>query len=163
MSASTAAGICPVQTWCEALQKGRVGELPPPKKAAKRKKLELAVAVVQRKGVVLMARRIESGLFGGLWEMPSVEIGADGNGYAAIRGLLGKRATIGPEMSILERTLTHRDLRLHLYPVVLPPKLREVPDGFAQWSWVNVDETHALGMSSAMEAALAFGVPATQR
>ena len=151
--------ICPVQSWCLALAKGRVAQLPPPKKAAKRKKLELAVAVAQRKGVVLMARRLESGLFGGLWEMPSVEIGADGNGYAAIRGLLGKRATIGPEMSVIERTLTHRDLRLHLYPVVLPPRLREVPMGFAEWSWVPVTETHALGMSSAMAAALTFSVP----
>lgn len=151
--------LCPVQTWCAALEKGRVSELPPPKKAAKRKKLELAVAVVQRKGVVLMARRSESGLFGGLWEMPTVEIGADGNGYAAIRSMLGKRATIGPEMSVIERTLTHRDLRLHLYPVVLPPKLREVPEGFAEWSWVPVTETHALGMSSAMAAALHFSVP----
>ncbi len=153
--------LCPVNTWCLALQTGRVAELPPPKKAAKRKKLEFAVAVAQRKGVVLMARRAESGLFGGLWEMPSVEIGADANGYAAIRGLLGKRATIGPEMSVIERTLTHRDLRLHLYPVVLPPKLREVPDGFAEWAWVPVTETHALGMSSAMEAALSFSVPTT--
>ncbi len=153
--------ICPVQRHCLALQKGRVSQLPPPKKATKRKKLELAVAVIQRKELVLMARRTESGLFGGLWEMPSVEIGAGGNGYRALRSLLGKRATIGPEMSVIERTLTHRDLRLHLYPVVLPPKLREVPAGFAEWSWVPVSETHALGMSSAMEAALSFSVPAS--
>ncbi len=153
--------LCPVQRWCLALQKGRVAELPVPKKAAKRKRLELAVAVAQRKGMVLLARRTESGLFGGLWEMPSVEIVADANGYSAIRGLLGKRATIGPEMSVIERTLTHRELRLHLYPVVLPAKLREVPGAFAEWAWVKVTETHALGMSSAMEAALSFSVPTT--
>ena len=153
--------LCPAKTWCLALHTGRVAELPPPKKAAGRKKLELAVVVAQRKGVVLMARRAETGLFGGLWEMPTVEIGADANGSAAIRGLLGQRATIGPEMSVIERTLTHRDLRLHLYPVVLPPKLREVPAGFAEWAWVPVTETHALGMSSAMEAALSFSVSTT--
>ncbi len=151
--------LCPVQPWCSALASGRVAELPMAKKAAPRKKLELAVAVVKKGDSVLMARRVESGLFGGLWEMPTALIGADGNGYAALRSLLGNRATIGPEMNIIERTLTHRALRLHLHPVVMPPKLKAAPESFAEWAWVPVSETAALGMSSAMEAALHWSVP----
>lgn len=151
--------LCPVQAWCGALAHGRVSQLPPPKRATARKKLALAIAVAVRKNTVLLARRNESGLFGGLWEMPSVEIGSEEQGAAAIRRLLGKRAAIGPEMSAIDRTLTHRDLRLHLYPVVMPASLRHLPQGFVEWAWVALEHTHELGMSSAMQAALSLGVP----
>ncbi|MER2565786.1 MAG: A/G-specific adenine glycosylase [Myxococcaceae bacterium] len=146
--------LCPVQSHCRALAAGRVDELPPPRKLPPRKRLELAVALSHRDGNVLLARRAEKGLFGGLWEMPALIVEPGVNPYASLKKLFGKRSTIGPEMLVLERTLTHRDLVLRLFPVALPPRLKLPPEAYLEWKWVPREETKALGMSSAMESAL---------
>ncbi len=151
--------LCPVRASCRAQASGRQGELPPPRKQAPRKRLELAVALSARDGNVLLARRAERGLFGGLWELPALPLAAGENAYASLRELFGKRATIGPEMLVLERTLTHRDLVLRVFPVALPPRLKTPPGGYVEWRWVPREETRTLGMSSAMETALDEALP----
>jgi A/G-specific adenine glycosylase len=153
--------LCPIRLACRAQASGRQGELPPPKRQAPRKRLELAVALSARDGAVLLARRAERGLFGGLWELPALTMETGENAYASLRKLFGKRATIGPEMLVLERTLTHRDLVLRVFPVALPPRLKAPPDGYVEWRWVPRGETGALGMSSAMETALEEALPAS--
>jgi A/G-specific adenine glycosylase len=148
--------VCPVAAQCQALAHGRVDELPPPRKAAPRKRLELAVAVAQRLGSLVLARRPEGGLFGGLWELPCVEVGPDAE--RALARLLGARATVGPELAVVERTLTHRDLVLRLHPTRLPATLPPVPPPYTEWRWVKRAAVARLGMSSAMEAAMAAAV-----
>ncbi len=150
--------LCPVRTSCSALASGRVDELPPPKKAAKRKRLEFAVAVAQRGDLVLLARREEKGLFGGLWELPAAPLDPGADADAALTTLLGARAVIGPELTVLERTLTHRDLFLRLHPVKVGVKLGKPPAGYLEWRWVPSAERPSLGMSSAMQSAIAEGV-----
>ncbi|MEW5741618.1 MAG: A/G-specific adenine glycosylase [Myxococcota bacterium] len=149
--------LCPLQAGCGALASGRIDELPPPRKAAPKKTLDLAVAVAHRDGCVLLARRHEGGLFGGLWEMPCAPI--ETSGATTLRKMLGKRPVVGPEMVILQRTLTHRQLRLHLHPVDMTPTLRAPPPQYLEWRWVPFAETRTLGMSSAMESAMREAVP----
>ncbi len=95
--------------------------------------------------------------------MPALELAGTDNPYAALRSLFGKRSTIGPEMLVLERTLTHRDLVLRLFPVSLPPTLKPPPAPYVEWRWVVRTETDTLGMSAAMETALAEALPAETR
>jgi len=151
--------LCPLKARCGALKAGRVGELPPPRPATARKRLELAVAVGRKDAQVLLARRRDGGLFGGLWEMPSLEVAPGQPGYPALRTAFGKRATIGPELSVLERTLTHRDLVLRLFPVAVSGRLKAPPEPYVEWRWFALEETRELGMSSAMSTALAWAVP----
>lgn len=146
--------VCPVRAACGALAAGRVDELPPPKKAPKRKRLELAVAIARCGDEVLLARREEKGLFGGLWEMPAAERLPGASADVLLQQLLGRRAIIGPELTVLERTLTHRDLVLRLHPVQLPRRLGKPPQGYLEWRWVGRDELGGLGMSTAMQGAL---------
>ncbi|MBL9037806.1 MAG: A/G-specific adenine glycosylase [Archangium sp.] len=154
--------LCPVKTWCGALAHGRVDELPPPKRAAPRKELALAVAGIQKGDSLLLARRVEHGLFGGLWELPSAPLTKDRDGYTALQALLGERATIGPEVTVVERTLTHRALRLHLHTATLRGRLGSAPVGYSEWRWVERAELGTLGMSSATEAAVRAIAPPTQ-
>ncbi len=156
--------LCPLQTHCRALASGRVDELPPPRKAAPRKALHLAVAVCHHRGRVVLARRAETGLFGGLWEMPSTPISLPGvaDGDQALLGMLGPRAAIGPELHVVQRVLTHRDLSLHLHTAQLPDTLPSPPEGFLEWRWVPLEDIGALGMSSSMESALVEAVPSFQ-
>ncbi len=139
-------GACPARAVCGALASGRVESLPAPKKPAARKVLELQVAVARRGGAILLARRAEQGLFGGLWELPSTE--------GRLEALLGRRATIGPELAVLERVLTHRQLVLKLWVATVPARLGPPPEGYLAWRWVPQEETASLGMSSATRAVL---------
>ena len=63
-------GECPVQHHCGAFAAGRQQELPRrmPRKALPRH--HLAVGVIRREGRILITRRPENGLLGGLWEFP---------------------------------------------------------------------------------------------
>lgn len=151
--------LCPVRAHCRALATDRVEELPAPRKAPPRKRLELAVLVSRRGDRVLLARREEAGLFGGLWEMPMTPCVPGGSQEPALRTLVGPRALIGPELTVIERTLTHRDLVLRLFPAEAPARLGPPPAGYLEWRWVDASELPSLGISSAMEEALAEAVP----
>lgn len=63
-------GECPVRSHCRAFAAGRQQELPrrTPRKETPRH--HLAVGVVRREGRILITRRPENGLLGGLWEFP---------------------------------------------------------------------------------------------
>lgn len=149
--------LCPVRARCRALRAGRVDQLPPPKVRAARKRLRLAVAVWEREGRVLLGRREEKGLFGGLWELPSVEV-PEGLGAedmpGALRAGLKARARVGAPVGTVKRTLTHRDLELWLYRVEGRAAPRAVP-GYRELTWASAAEARALGMSTAMQHALA--------
>ncbi len=137
--------LCPVSAHCQALKTGRIDELPPAKVRAARKRLELAVAICRRKDRVLLARRPEKGLFGGLWELPTAPT------PEALAELLG--GTVGERLATVERTLTHRDLVLQLYPLQSRGRLERV-QGYSECRWVTEGETGPLGLSKAMQEVL---------
>lgn len=148
-------GACPVRAWCRAHATGRTAELPPPKAPPRRKRIELAVAVCARDGQVLLARRREAGLFGGLWELPAAPKGRSAR--AALARLLGDDATVGESLGTVERTLTHRLLALHLRLVALPAELGRPPGEYAAWDWTTLSRLAERGLSSATRAALRQG------
>ncbi|MBL8953884.1 MAG: A/G-specific adenine glycosylase [Myxococcaceae bacterium] len=137
--------LCPVSAHCVALKTGRVDELPPAKVRTARKRLELAVAVCRRRDRLLLARRPDAGLFGGLWELPTAPT-PDG-----LAKLLG--GTVGERLATIERTLTHRDLVLDVFPLETRKKLDRL-DGYTECRWVTKAELEPLGMATAMQAVL---------
>jgi A/G-specific adenine glycosylase len=147
--------LCPVRAHCQALALGKVEQLPPPRPAAVRRQLRLAVAAVHRRGRLLLGRRPARGLFGGLWELPAVEVeaGADARAlHAAMVRLLGRGTRIGSPLGEVRRTLTHRELTLCLFRVEVPRL--PAPGPYAELRWVRPGEVGALGVSAAMQAAL---------
>jgi A/G-specific adenine glycosylase len=147
--------LCPVRTQCRALKEGKVDVLPPPRAAPAKKNLRLAVAVARRRGRLLLGRRAAKGLFGGLWELPSVEL-ADKAGPAEARraliALLGRGTRVAAPVAEVHRVLTHRALRLSLFLVEAPPRPRK--GDYVQLRWVTAAQADGLGISSAMQAAL---------
>ncbi|HYV45687.1 MAG TPA: A/G-specific adenine glycosylase [Myxococcaceae bacterium] len=144
--------LCPWRDACAARAQGREEQLPPPKARPKRTKLEVAAAWCERQGRILLSQRPGRGLFGGLWEMPSVE-GGDGE---ALRKLFDPPAGASTHLGTVHRTLTHRELRIDVYALELPAKaaLREGKGA----RWVAKTELDALGVSSATRKALALGL-----
>jgi A/G-specific adenine glycosylase len=137
---------CPVQPQCGALKQGLIDVLPEPKPRPRKQTLHLSVALVRKKDTTLFAKRHERGLFGGLWELPSVE-------------QLGTGARIGKKLATVQRTLTHRELTIDVYAAQTPAKFKG-PSGYADWRWADPTEAAGLGVSAAMQQALAKGAEA---
>jgi len=154
--ASPSCLLCPVRGHCQALALGNVEHLPPRRVAQERQPLRLAVAVVRRRGRLLLGCRPARGLFGGLWELPSVEVLAAAEAEEVQRvlaELLGPGTRIGDTLGEVHRTLTHRALTLCLFEVKPPSRPRK--GNYSALRWVNAAEARRLGVSAAMRAALA--------
>ncbi|MGQ0507158.1 MAG: NUDIX domain-containing protein [Myxococcaceae bacterium] len=136
--------LCPVRKNCIALAKGRIAELPPPRVRAPRKSLRYATFVWRKGEALLFARREEKGLFGGLWELPSVPAE---NFEAQTRGRKVK------ELGTVKRTLTHRDLELRV--VALEGRApTKPPEGYVELTWATPAQAKTFGMSTAMQHAI---------
>lgn len=144
--------LCPVREHCGALNAGRVAELPPVRVRAARKSLDLLVGVWREDDRILLARREGGGLFGGLWELPSIETGSERD-PAPLASLFGAHAAIHAEFARVKRTLTHRDLTLRLH-LVRGRRRPKVLTGYDAIRLVTREEAATLGMSTAMQHAL---------
>jgi A/G-specific adenine glycosylase len=140
-----------------------VEELPPPKARPARRALEVASALCERRGRVLLARRPGQGLFGGLWELPSVELGGGVPAVDAVRALFQPAPRAVVPVGAVQRTLTHRELSIQVFRVDLPGRFRLSGAGGADRRWSRPDELDGLGISSATRKALDLCLAPSQR
>ncbi|HEY5995920.1 MAG TPA: A/G-specific adenine glycosylase [Candidatus Deferrimicrobiaceae bacterium] len=111
-------GGCPLNRWCRAFAEGRP-EAYPGKAARKARPLREAVAAVigDSAGRVLIRRRPDDGLLGGLWEFPGVFLGSGETQEAALArwglesGICG--LTPARRFATIRHAFTHFGLRLH--------------------------------------------------
>src|SRR5262245_18972756 len=101
---------CPVSRFCRARALGRPEAFPPiaPRRATER--VRRAVAVIERGGRVLMARRSGT-LLDGLWEPPGVEPSDRASARRSLESLLaaaGLRAKLEPTRQRVRHAITHR-------------------------------------------------------
>jgi A/G-specific adenine glycosylase len=127
---------CPVAPLCAARARGIAADVPAPRRRPERRALSMACAMVRRNGSLLLARRPASGLFGGLWGPPSVELGPGEDARAVLgrtlRERLGGAWRVGDEVSACERVLTHRTLTLRAFSC--KPRGRIAASGELRWA-----------------------------
>lgn len=108
---SPACDRCPVAESCRAFAEGRVDQLPVigPKTKPKSERIQSLVAT--KDGRVLLARRRANGLFGGLWEPPSIQ------GPPRVKGELFARFPLGPieHHGRFTHVLSHRRLTVDVH------------------------------------------------
>ena len=150
--------LCPLAGQCAARAAGRQHELPV--RAPRRAPSALTwvtLAATTRAGGLVLARRKPRGLFGGLWELPSLEP-ADDEAPAAtaarVVAALGLPARPAPRRAVeQEHVLTHLRLRLLAYQVTLPTRATAevtVPgDAYDRVALVAPAELPRHGLSSA--------------
>jgi A/G-specific adenine glycosylase len=100
---------CPVSEHCVARITGRQHELPSPRPARERRLRKVFMLVAMREDrSVLLERRPESGVWGGLWCLPEFETSTAALSYAgaSLRKVQGKPRTLG----LVEHAFTHFDL-----------------------------------------------------
>ncbi|HVO30475.1 MAG TPA: A/G-specific adenine glycosylase [bacterium] len=115
---------CPIAKTCLARERGTADEIPATPPKAKRPHRQIDAAFVQRNGAILLVRRPDEGLLGGLWELPSAE--RDGSpGSAAERALaeIGLRADLGEKLASVDHAFSHFDMTLEAFACETEGKL----------------------------------------
>lgn len=96
---------CPVRGFCRAAREGTQEIIPTPKKL-RLERIEVAVAVIERAGRVLLQERPAGGLLAGLWEFPGGKIEPGEGNTAALRREV--REELGVEIEAVRRLTTVR-------------------------------------------------------
>ncbi len=148
---------CPIESLCAARAAGLQATIPAPRRRPAPRRLELACAVVEREGRVLLCRRPAVGLFAGLLGLPAAEVREGDSPRRALSRALraaGVPARPGVALGTVDRKLTHRALRLVAFAFHSDGPAPSRPDH----AWVEWSELERAGMPTAMKAvaALAF-------
>jgi A/G-specific adenine glycosylase len=139
--------VCPLAKGCAAARAGRQDELPvvaARKKASELPILSRTLVWIEEAGQIVLVRRTPAGLFGGLWELPPLEVAA----------ALG--AAVDPEpVAFHDQTLTHRRLRITVVRGAMPAALVAPGDpGYDAIRRVAITGAAALGIAASTTAIL---------
>ncbi len=121
-------GECPVAADCVARRDGRTAELPSPRPRKPLPQRATSVLVLERAGTILLEKRPGVGIWGGLWSLPELDVGADvaSDVAAYCRTRFGARIELGDALPPIEHGLTHFRLTLHPRRVAVrmwPPRV----------------------------------------
>jgi A/G-specific adenine glycosylase len=155
--------VCPVRSFCAARKEGDP-ERYPPRAAARAVPIVRAISLIVRRGdQVLLVRRPASGLWGGLWEpptLPLLENETEKAGLARLVGAgLGLPATAARRAEALPpfvHVLTHREMRFSPYSLSIAEKsaLALRASAYEAERWITPGEPLALGLASWVSALL---------
>lgn len=148
--AKPACGLCPLQSGCLASRAGVAASLPTRKPAkARPRKATVVLLCVRPDGAVLLERRPEAGIWGGLWGLPEVgDLDAAPGWCAAALGTAPVSQVVRP---VLQHGFSHFDLdmlpvelRLPAAPAGAP--LRAMEDD--RWLWYKKDAPARVGLAA---------------
>lgn len=150
---------CPVTDTCIARREGRQSELPTPKARKAIPERQTGMLVLQRDGAILLQRRPEPGIWGGLWSLPEFEAGDDPT-LAARQ--LGLEPVHRYQLAAFAHTFTH--YRLHISPWYLPvTPAANLAEPTLPQRWVSLAELPSLALPAPirklLEGLLAAGLP----
>jgi A/G-specific adenine glycosylase len=147
-----ACGSCPLALSCLALIRGLQNDIPPVPKRAALPHRDMTAGIIQKNGRVLVVKRPEKGLLGGLWKFPG---GRREDGLSLQQGLrqsvlgeVGIDVAVGRKLLSVDHGYTHFLVTLHAYSC---RHLKGRPKALdcAGWSWVPVERLKNLAFSKA--------------
>jgi A/G-specific adenine glycosylase len=142
---------CPLQKGCVARRTGRQHELPPPCRPLRRSARRVFMVVaLQPSGGVLLERRPESGVWGGLWCLP--EFATATAAQAFIRNSLDASADAPQPLTALAHAFTHFDLTITPLLVRCRARAAAVEEGASLW--YNIREPARIGLPAPITALL---------
>ncbi len=147
-----ACGRCPLAGSCLARTRGLQHDIPAVPKRAALPHRDVTAGIIRKNGRVLVVRRPEKGLLGGLWKFPG---GMRQDGLSLQQGLrqsvlgeLGIEVTVGRKLLSVDHGFTHFLVTLHAFSC---RHLKGMPKALdcAGWSWVSIDGLKNLAFSKA--------------
>lgn len=136
---------CPVQAFCLACQNQTVDHFPRRQPAKAVPQHHIAAGVVSRNGRVLITRRADNGLLGGLWEFPGGKIGAKETAEEAclreIREEVNLEVHIETHIARIKHAYTHFKIVMDVFHCVY--RQGEVKlHGPVDYRWIQLDDIH---------------------
>ena len=134
---------CPLARGCAAHTAGRTAEIPAVRRRAAPKPWKRVALVAEKDGALLLARRKDHLVFGGLWEPP----GADGAGPRAAAALARRFVREAPaHVGKVRHLLSHRDLRVDVWTLRVATQVRvaRLPADYDRHEWVTDVRERAL-------------------
>lgn len=135
---------CPVQGYCEAYRTGKQTSYPVRQRKRKVPKFDIAVGVVSKGDRILITRRKEDGLLGGLWEFPGGKIDKGESSEAACKREIREEVNLEVEVTGLITHVNHAYTHFKISVDVYACRYRAgdvVLDGPVDYRWILVDET----------------------
>jgi A/G-specific adenine glycosylase len=123
---------CPLHRDCSARRSGRQHEIPAPRRgSARRRRSVYMVIALQDDGEVLLERRPDSGVWGGLWCLPEFSTASAAGAFIrdSLQAAAGPMRTLAP----LEHGFTHFDLSITPILVRCAPTGAQVGEGTTLW------------------------------
>jgi A/G-specific adenine glycosylase len=134
---------CPLAPWCVAFKMARTDSIPYKAPKPKVPHYDIVVAIISNnKGELLIARRPENAMLGGLWEFPGGKVNSDETLILAlhreIEEELGIDVAIKREFMQLKHAYSHFKITLHAY---LCDHLdgEPIPKASTEIRWVGAD------------------------
>ncbi len=111
--------VCPIKRSCRARRVGRQEELPVKRKKKPLPHHHIAVGVVRKRGKILIARRKDAAMLGGLWEFPGGHREKRESLKACVarevREELGIEIAVGDKIAEVEHAYSHFTITLHAF------------------------------------------------
>jgi len=141
--------VCPLQDTCAALRTGRQHEIPAPRRRAVRRTRAVVMLLAQRHdGSVLLERRPERGVWGGLWSPPQFPTVEAARFFGLAR--LADPVIEAQALSVVHHAFTHFDLAIT--PLLARcAGLAGVMDGPATL-WYNAAQPDRVGLPAPVSA-----------
>lgn len=129
---------CPLERFCAARAFGTPERFPRAKPRTRSTRVRVAVALVFRRGRVLLERPGPGNPLRGTWDLPAIEIGARASARAALASRLaahGIEARVEREVARARHSILDRSLRLEAYLCQGVPErpLRKTSPGAVRW------------------------------
>lgn len=148
---------CPLQAYCRAFKNDRVGDYPRRKKARPLPEHALAMGVVVKGGKILITRRPEKGLLGGLWEFPNNRIDRHEAPEAACLRLLKTTANVTAEIDTFVTRVNHAYTHFRITMDVFACRFisgRVRLNGPVDFRWIGLDEIKNYPLPKAVHKSL---------
>jgi A/G-specific adenine glycosylase len=148
-----ACGLCPLASRCEAYRAGLAESLPAARARRDRPQRDSIVMIVlSDPQTVLLEKRPELGIWGGLWGLPELSNVDEAGGWCAQHfGFAPVHIRVRP---VLRHGFTHFDLDMTPLEVQLPAAPARLMDG-NRWLWYNVRQPAQVGLAAPVSRLLA--------
>lgn len=134
---------CPVSRFCQAHASGRQDDFPVRDKRRSVPRYHIAVGVVEKDGRLLITRRPESGLLGGLWEFPGGKVKAGETPEDACVREIEEEVSLKVEvvdyLTHIEHAYSHFKIGVDVYSCAYTAGDVKL-DGPEDYRWILVDE-----------------------
>ncbi|HEX7594186.1 MAG TPA: A/G-specific adenine glycosylase [Anaerolineae bacterium] len=143
MPRSPACGACPLKRGCAARRLRIQAQLPAKRKKKALPHHQVAVGIIWKRCKILIAKRFERDLLGGLWEFPG---GHQEKGESLahcvqreVREELGITVKVEEEFAVVDHAYSHFRITLHAFHCRWR-RGRPRAIGCAEWKWVSLRE-----------------------